>query len=431
MARVRTWFFPVVLTTVGLIGAAGAMGDEDGSIVTKTGTFNEDVFASGREVTVRAQVDADVIVMGGHVDVRSQVSGDVVAMAGELSVGGTVSGDVLATGGHVEAGGRVGGNVSALGGKVTLDAAVVGEVLTMGGRVRVDNRIEGDLKLAGGWVENAAQVGGNVMIAGGKVVLAGNSDIKGNAWAVGGRVEIDGAIGGDLRAAGRHVLIAGEVLGNVHVDGLRVRVLPSARIHGNLTYRSPRQADIHADAAIQGDVTFIQSEGPTHMVGFAFAAVGGAVILVLVALVALGAVQVLVIPGLSFAAARLGTAEPWKALGLGFAILVAAPVAAVILMWTVVGIPLGLVLGAVYLVTMALGFTVSAIAVGRKGLTLLGRDWDGPTWGRIGVVASGLLVIAVVALIPFLGLLVVFLALVLGIGALAVQVFRQRAASTP
>ena len=305
-----------------------------------------------------------------------------------------------------------------------MDVDVAGALLAMGGKVAVRNRIAGDLKLAGGKVATQADVIGSVMAAGGKVVLTGRSDIKGNAWAVGGKVEIDGHVGGEVRAAGRLVLIAGDIEGDVHVDGLEVRILPTANIRGNLTYRSPREADIHDDARIQGDVTFIQSEEPTHAVGFAFAAAGAAVVLLLVAMAVLGAAQVLVLPGPSFAAARLSTAEPWKALAIGFAVLVATPVAVAILMSTVVGIPLGLELASGYLITVALGIVIAAIAIGRTGLSRLGRDWDSTSWGRVGVVAIGLLVITVFALIPFLGVLGVFVALSLGTGALLVHVFQ-------
>ena len=429
MTTRRAWLLPTVLAVAVLLPACGERNEESDEVVIKTGSFTEDLFASGDEVTVRADVDASVIVMGGHVDVRSRVVGDVVALAGELSVGDAVSGDVVAVGGGVEVGGRIGGDIHATGGEVILDAAVAGSVLSMGGRVRVVNRIDGDLKMAGGHVENAAAVGGNIMMAGGHVILARGADIAGNALAVGGRVDIDGTIGGDMRAAGRRVVIGGEVRGNVQVDALEVSILPTAHIHGNLKYRSPNDADIHAEAVIDGDVTFIQSEEPTHAVGFAFAVAGGAVILTFIALLALGAVQVLVLPKLSFAAARLGMAEPWKSLGLGFALLVAVPIGIAILMSTLIGIILGLVLAALYLITVALGLVIAAIAVGRRGLSILGRDWDDVAWGRIGVGAVGLVVIAVVVLIPFLAMLAVGLALSLGMGSLAVQVIRGHAES--
>ncbi|MBT7138057.1 MAG: hypothetical protein HN889_09345, partial [Rhodospirillaceae bacterium] len=178
------------------------------------------------------------------------------------------------------------------------------------------------------------------------------------------------------------------------------------------------------------DITFIQSEEPTHAVGFAMATAGSVVLIMLIAFILLGTVQVLVLPKISFNSAKLGVVEPWKALGLGLAILVAAPFGIAILMSTVIGIPLGIVLVAVYLVIVALGLVVSVLTIGRRVLRLFGRNWDDQSWGRVGVVAIGMLVIAVLAIIPFLGVLVVILALSLGTGALVVHLVRGRAVAT-
>ena len=416
------------VATVMLAGftVAAADGEDDNDKVVKTGIYKEDVFAAGDDVTVRAQVDGGVIVMGGDVDIRSQVTGDVVAMAGDLKIGDAISGDVIAAGGRVETTGRVDGEVIVMGGSVDLDSAIAGNVLVTAGAVEVQNRIDGDLKVVGGRISAEGAVGGNLMMTGGNVELEDDARIAGNAWAFGGRVEIEGIVGGDLRVAGRRVEIGGEIRGDAHIDALELKILKTAKFLGNVTYRSPNKADIDGDAQFVGDVTFIQSEEPRHAVGAAFATAGGAVLILVLAFILLGAAQVLILPDVSFAAAGTIGGEPWKAIGIGFAMLVAAPFAIVLLMSTVVGIPLGLVLGAIYLVMLALGFVVSGLAVGRKGLSWISRDWGQSAWGRIGIVAVGLFVIAIVALIPFLGVLIVLIAVCVGTGALAVQVVRRR-----
>ena len=61
-------------------------------------------------------------------------------------------------------------------------------------------------------------------------------------------------------------------------------------------------------------------------------------------------------------------------------------------------------------------------------IAVFGRDWDNAAWGRIGLVVLGLVVIAVIGLIPFVGAVAVLVALSIGIGGLAVQIMRRRAA---
>tara|TARA_B100000315_G_scaffold190948_1_gene181106 strand:- start:70 stop:1398 length:1329 start_codon:yes stop_codon:yes gene_type:complete len=407
------------------ISAAMAQLHEDN--VVMTGNYSEDIFVSGREVTIRAEVDAGVIAMGREVRIRSKISGDVVTMGGKVTVGDQVGGDILVAAGAIRTAGNVGGELTAVGGDIELQATVTGDVLGMGGRVEAGGRVEGDMKLAGGSVETSARVAGNLMMAGGRLEIEEAARIDGKAWAVGGRIEINGTVGKELRAAGRRVVIAGQVMGNVHVDAIDLEIGPGAKIHGKLFYRSPHKAEIHEGATILGDVAFIQSEQPAHMVGFALAAAGGIVLLVLTALIVLGAAQVLVFPGLSLASARLGAEQPWRTLGIGFAVLVATPIAAMVLMWTVIGIPLGMVVMAAYMVVLALGLGITALMVARRGLAYLGRDWDDAAWGRIGLVVIGLVVIAVIGLIPFIGAVAVVAALSIGIGGLAAQIARRRA----
>jgi hypothetical protein len=424
----RRGLFLFVLALTALAGGAPALAQLHGDDVLRTGTFNDDVFVSGSHVTIRATVNAGVIAMGSNVNIRSQVTGDVVTAGAKVTVGDQIGGDVLAAAGAVRAKGEIAGEMTAVGGDVELKAAIGGDVLALGGKVEAAGRIDGDVKLAGGRVEAKAQMGGNLMMAGGRLILEPGAVVKGKTWAVGGRIEIDGRIEKELRAAGRRVIISGEVLGNVHVDAIEFEILSGTKIHGKLFYRAPHKAEIQDGATILGDVTFVQSEQPSHMVGTALAAAGGIVLLLLVALTILGAAQVLLFPEHSIRSARLGRASPWRTFAIGFAVLIATPIAAVILFSTVIGIPLGLVLLAAYLVLASLGLGNAALLVGRQGLVWLGRNWDSGAWGRIGLVVVGLLIIAIVGLIPVLGAIAVLAAISIGIGASAVQLARHRTA---
>lgn len=428
MNIVRRGLFLYVLALTVFFGAAPTLAQLHADDVLRTGTFNDDVFVSGGHVTIRATVDAGVIAMGREVIIRSNITGDVVTSGATVTVGDQIGGDVLAAAGVVRTKGKIAGELTAVGGDVELNAAITGDLLALGGRIEAASRIDGDAKLAGGRVEAKAQIGGNLMMAGGRLILEPDAVVKGKAWVVGGRIEIDGRIEKELRAAGRRVIIAGEVLGNVHVDAIELEILSGAKIHGKLFYRAPHKADIHEGATILGDVAFVQSEQPSHMVGSALAAAGGIVLLLLVALTILGAAQVLAFPEHSIKSARLGRASPWRTFGIGFALLVATPIAAVILLSTVIGIPLGLVLLAAYMVLASLGLGNAALLVGRQGLAWMGRNWDSGAWGRIGLVVIGLLIIAIVGLIPILGAIAVLAAISIGTGASAVQLARHRTA---
>ena len=221
--------------------------------------------------------------------------------------------------------------------------------------------------------------------------------------------------------------IRGEIFGDIHIGAREISILPSAQIHGDLTYRSLNEADIHPDARIDGDVAFIRSEVPHRFMGSAFAAAGVTGVFIFLGLLLLGVAHVFLFPNLMFAAAQTLTTSLWRALGLGLLLLLGVPFVMVMLAATLVGIPLMFILGAAYLISLATAYFVAAITIGRRGARLVGRSAEATAWTRIAVLAVGVFVLTLFELIPVLGALVVVLALVLGLGAFAIQAYRLRA----
>ena len=369
----RRWH-PATLGVIAALCAASASAQDFGEVVTKTGVIQENLVAAGRLVSVNAQVE-----------------GDVVAAGRDLLIAGLVRGDILAA----------------------------GETITVQGRV------EGDVRIAGRATEIDAVVNGDVMAAGETVRLPDGASIAGRAWLAGHEVDVGGSIGDELKIAGEEVTIRGEILGDIHIWAAEISILPAAQIHGNLTYRSLSEADIHPDARIDGDVTFIRSEVPHRFLGSAFAAIGVTGVFLFLGLLLLGIAHVFLFPNLMFTAAQTLTTSPWRALGLGLLLLLGVPFVMVMLAASIVGIPLMLILGATYLISLATAYFIVAIAIGRRGARLVGRSPEATAWNRIAVLAGGVFVLTLFELIPVLGALVLALALVLG--AFAIQAYRLRA----
>ena len=140
----------------------------------------------------------------------------------------------------------------AMGGDVIVDSAVSGDVLVMGGSVVSDGEIRGKLRMMGGEVINRAAVLGSLLAVGGDVELDAVSRIAGGARLAGARLMVDGIIGDDLEALGRRITVAGEIAGDTTLRGVKITILESAKIGGNLTYESGQEADIHPDAGDRG-----------------------------------------------------------------------------------------------------------------------------------------------------------------------------------
>lgn len=345
----------------------------------------------GKEVVWSDTVADNLVVGGRRVVVRAQVAGDVVAFGEWLNIGDDIRDDVLAAGRRVGVNGTIGGDVRLAGARVNIGAAVAGDAMAAGVRIEVTP-----------WAR-----------------------IAGQAWLAGADVRIGGKVGGKLRAAGRSVTIGGEIGGDATVHARTIRIVASAKIDGDLIYHSDQEAEIHPDAQIAGDVTFIRSEGPRHFMGRTFAALGAIGLALIVGTVLVGMIVVILFPNFTAAAARTIPRTPWKALGLGFALLVSTPIAMAILATSLVGLPLTFVLLDVYLIGSVFAYFITALAVGRGIARLVRASPEvAPRGRRIALLVVGVVVLGVITFVPVVGALTVLAALSLGLGALTLELWR-------
>ncbi len=111
---------------------------------------------------------------------------------------------------------------------------------------------------------------------------------------------------------------------------------------------------------------------------------------------------------------RIGGA-PWVSLLVGFILLVVAPVAAAVVMLTLIGIPLALLMLFGYLVVLYVGRVFVGLAIGRWLFTKFRR----PQMSLYVDLLVGLLILWLLGVIPYVGWAVRAVALLLGLGALA------------
>ncbi len=357
-------------------------------------------------VAVPAPVPAQQV--GGNVVLDTSAAEDQYLAGGSVTLRADAAGDVIAAGGRILLDGRIDGDVNAAGGMIDLFG-----------------RVADDARLAGGRLTVGAEVGGDLIVAGGSVALQRDTTVTGRAWLTGGKLEINGHIGGDLKATGGRVELNASVDGNTTVTAERVRIGPKAQITGKFTYRSPREAVIEQGAKITGTVEHLPYRGPMGFSGSdpaAASAVGGVWTL---GLIVTGAVLVLMFPaGTAQLTANLRD-TPGRAAWVGFALLAAVPVAALLCVVLIIAIPLGLALGALYPIALIAGYLTGALWLAEGGLGRFAAAHAERTGWRAGSLAIVLVALAAVGWVPILGWLVFFAILVLGLGALALQVNRM------
>lgn len=239
-----------------------------------------------------------------------------------------------------------------------------------------------------------------------------------NVVVISGNITVDGTVSGTLLVIDGNATISGSVADDVTVISGDVNLLEGATV--NNVYSIRGDVTQAPGATVQGDLEESDLSGLWAVIG------------VFSVLLWVGMTIALIVAGILFAliggrqlseSAILMTAEPVAAIIGAVVFLIALPLLAVLVMFTIIGLPLGLALLIAVIPALAiLGYLVAATRIGMLLSGALNRDAvsDKP----ILAVVLGVLLMQVVLIIPLLGGLVVFLATVWGTGALLAYAFQ-------
>jgi cytoskeletal protein CcmA (bactofilin family) len=342
---------------------------------------------AGESVLVRENVDDDFYAAGNKVVLEGDVSGDAVLAGGTVLITGAVSEDVIAAGGTVTVLGDVGD----------------------------------DLRLAGGQVTLAASVADHAVISGGEVEVGENATINSWAWLAGGEVEMNGWVTGDLKIAAGEAEISGRVDGDVEIFASEIEIEDGAVINGNLIWRGEEEPEISGGAEITGEV--IEGE---PFEGFEFERDEGGSGL-------FGLLSIIFSAGLFYTvfSIRLDrlfsdfVSQPGRSLLVGLGVLVFMPVLAALFFATAIGWLLGLLVFAAYGLIVVTGALTGISLTARWGLDRF-RQMPDPNLGMVWLAIAALaVVITVLYWIPLLGGVAATAILLLGVGSVARELFRE------
>jgi hypothetical protein len=107
--------------------------------------------------------------------------------------------------------------------------------------------------------------------------------------------------------------------------------------------------------------------------------------------------------------------RPWRAFAWGLGLVFLVPPLVVVAMFSVIALPIGLAVFALYLLALLLGYLCSALALG-------GALASRPSWrlrSQLAQFTVGLLILGLASLIPVASTLILFFAVTFGMGALA------------
>lgn len=295
-----------------------------------------------------------------------------------------------------------------------------GEVVTSKETVNGLNFVVGNSLKLSGENEYGFYAGNDVTIS--------NHIVK-DAFAAGSTVVIteDANIGRDLYAAGSSVTINGNISNNAFVGGT-VITLKDVTIDGNLNVACDTLV-IEGVVSINGTLSINESatiENENNLmvtnkniykdndnVDFNVTNIFVELLISIASIMLLGFIINAMFPkAYEKVLDELSANKIFKNIGIGLLTLIIVPIVTIILLCTIVGVRLGFVLLLIYILLLLLAILFASVLVGNLVLTKLFKGEDNSYLS----IAIGIIVLKLVGLIPVLGGLVYFLALLYGIG---------------
>jgi cytoskeletal protein CcmA (bactofilin family) len=337
-------------------------------------------------VTVPASetVDDSLLASGNTVRVEGVVNGDLLAFAQTLEVRGTIRGDLVSFAKRTLVSGNVEGHIFNFSQSFDLDGQLSHSIYGWSRSFRVGDR---------------GHVGDGIVAGAGDLSLEG--EVKRSATIFAGNADVSGSIGRELTMAGGSLTLTN-----------------TARVGGDLTARIHQLKDVHiADGATIAGKRDIQVRvRQSHFTRPKFYLHQA---IWIAAAMLVGWLCLVLFPGFVQACTQ-AVGSGWRSLGLGFAVLVGVPIATIVVAVTLVGLPLAFMFLALYLVALYLAKIWVGAFLGRALLKPAGttkHDW-------LLSLLVGLLILTILGVIPYLGGLVHFVIVCLGLGAFAWQLYQ-------
>ena len=338
--------------------------------------------------------------------------GDSVTVAKEE----TIKGDMYVTGTRVRINGTVDGDLIVFCQSLDVSGHVTGDVLTFSQSARITGQVDGNVRGANNNLTITGTVGKNVMVFEETLTLDANGKIGGSLTSFVENVGAEGSVGRDALLFFAHANLAGKIGGGVRAKGDTLVIGSTAVIDGPVHFEGHKAPEVSPSAKLASPVEFkLMEKKSSYREGhyYIWQVIWAA------AFILFGLVLFALMPKFSQEAVK--SAEHYgAAAGLGVLVLFGVPIAACIACITVVGLFIGI--STLFLWYASLYF--AQVIVGAViGQWLMGRTSE--LWPLIGRMAVGLVIVRLCTTIPHLGGWVKFAAILWGIGAISLALYRR------
>lgn len=296
-----------------------------------------------------------------------------------------------------------------LKGEVSDDALLVGQQVIIDGEV-------GDLLLsAAETIIINGTIRGDAFLAAREIQITKSGRIEGNAAIAARSIKLEGGkISGWLRAAGAELQMNGTIGGYTEIYSDNVTFGEKYRAGYGTTISSDETIYRENLGVVPADLTLTTKEKPILFI-ILFKLIFYLSILIT------GMILLRIFQQTAIDIHRFSTEQFWKNTGVGFLTFLGVPLAIIVLILPVLTIPLSFLLLLVYMLALFIGYLLVAMTLGAMGILYFQGEPKTSTyyWG----LALGMIIIAVLTNLPFIGYILNALFLFFGLGSLALYIW--------
>lgn len=345
-------------------------------LVLKTG---KDIFVGPEEI-----IDDDLIVMGQTVKIQGIVNGDVFAFAREVEIENVVNGSIYT--GCAE---------------VNIKTKNCRSIWAFCGSLKTEGNIEN-----------------NLLFFGGTLKTANTNLVKKDIIAFGGEIDINGGVQGKVKGKMGELNLNGKIQG-VDVETKETYVNSNATIMEDFIVRSKNEPVIDSNARILGKTEYKNIEEKTKKPKRLFPGLFKTIFFI--SKVIIGIILIALLMPYIKMTNEILKVSTYKSLGIGFLTIIVIPVAVVITIISIIGIPIGIFGLFVFLTLVYVSGIVFAAGFGEWIIKLIRKE---STPSPIISFILGFIIITLIFLIPYLGFFARIVVFFFGTGMIAILIHK-------
>lgn len=336
---------------------------------------------------------------GGTITINAPIHGDLIIAGGTINVNDTVTGDILLAGGEIIFNGFAGDDIRCAGGKIRLSRNVVGDVVVTGGSIIIDKGI----------------TIGNLFVSGGSVTVDGN--VNGEVKGFFCEFVLNGNVAKDITCRGKKITINGTVEGKSALAAPDIIIGSNAIFNNEVRYWNRKGSLDFGQSLKNSNAVYDPGLGINTDKWYYL---GAATVLGLLWYLGMAFLLISIIQYLFSATMKKAGDTVFnntlKSIGFGLLFFIAVPVAAAIALITVVGVPVGILLMISYVALLLLATIITSVVTANWLNNRNNRQWN---YWRIAFAALAVfIVLKILASIPYLGWLILFVLVCMAYGGI-------------